>query len=84
MGAIEQETEEHAFCPSNDGKVTLTEVAHRAGIGDTILRNQHHRETRDSAHKWLAKLNKSAATTAPKARAVAATRSNFMKTPLEK
>ena len=62
----------------------MTEVAHRAGIDDTTLKNQHHRETRDSARKLLAKLNKSAATTVPKARAVARDKIEFYEDALRK
>ena len=69
--AIEREIAEHGFYPANNGKVTLTEVAQRAGIGGTTLRNPHHHDTRKIIQNWLTQLKQSAATTKPKARAVA-------------
>ena len=68
MRVIEQEISEHGLYPHNDGKVSLTEVARRAGVGSTTLRNAHHHETRERVQKWLKSLGPRAPTTAAKAR----------------
>jgi uncharacterized coiled-coil DUF342 family protein len=71
MEAIERELAEHGFYPANDGKVTLTEVLSRAGVGATTLRNKHHYGTRDLVQEWLRDLSTQKATTKPKARKAA-------------
>jgi chromosome segregation ATPase len=71
MDAIERELAEHGFYPANDGKITLTEVLSRAGVGTTTLRNKHHHGTRDLVQEWLRRLSTQKATTKPKARKAA-------------
>jgi hypothetical protein len=68
LRSIEQEISGRGFYQENNGKVTLTEVARRAGVGVTTLRNRHHHETRDIVQDWLGALKQRAATTKPKAR----------------
>jgi hypothetical protein len=84
MGAIEIELAEHGFYPKNDGKVTLTEVLFRAGVGATTLRNKHHYETRDLVKEWLKTLSTQKATTKPKARKAASEKIAWFENALKK
>jgi hypothetical protein len=71
LQTMEREIDEHGLYPENNGKVTLTEVARRAGVSAITLRNQHHHQTRDIVQDWLAKLKRRAPTTKLKARKAA-------------
>lgn len=71
MKAIERDVAEHGFYPNNDGKVTLSEVLVRAGVGATTLRNKHHHETRELVQTWISKISAAEATTKPRARRAA-------------
>jgi hypothetical protein len=81
---IEQEIGDHGFYKENNGKVTLTKVARRAGVGVTTLRNRHHHETRDIVQDWLAALKQRAATTKPKARRATLEKINWYENALRK
>lgn len=67
---IEREIVERGLYPENKGKVTLTEVARRAGVSAVTLRNKHHHETRGAVQKWLKQLKQRAPTTKATARKV--------------
>lgn len=66
-----REIQEQGSYPANGGRVTLAEVARRAGVSAVTLRNPHHHNTRDTVHDWLAQTKLLAPTTKPKARAAA-------------
>lgn len=84
MHAIERDLAEHGFYPLNDGKVTLTEVLSRAGVGTTTLRNKHHHATRKLVHDWLKNLSSDKATTKPKARKAATEKIAWFESALKK
>jgi hypothetical protein len=67
LQTMEREIDKHGLYPNNDGKVTLTEVARRAGVSAITLRNKHHHQTRGIVQDWLTKLKRSAPTTKLKA-----------------
>lgn len=53
---IEDEINEDGVYPHNHGKLTLAEVARRAGVGESTLRNRHHLETKDHVKSWIKKI----------------------------
>lgn len=57
---IEGEVNAHGVYPHNHGKLTLAEIARRAGIGESTLRNRHHLETKRHVKSWIRKIGSEA------------------------
>ena len=84
LSAIEDEINEHGAYPHNDGKLTLSEIARRAGIGGSTLRNRHHLATKKHVKSWLKKIGSHAPTTKRDAKAASAKKIAFYEDALRK
>ena len=84
LSIIEDEISEHGAYPHNDGKLTLAEVARRAGIGESTLRNPHHLPTRRHVKSWLKKIGSQAPLTKGAVKAASAKKIAFYEDALRK
>lgn len=53
---IEREIDELGYYPLNEGKLTAKELASRAGIGYSTLKNPTHKSTAASVKKWVKRM----------------------------
>ena len=81
---IEDEISERGVYPHNDGKLTLAEIARRAGVGGSTLRNRHHLATRIHVKSWLRKIGSQAPVTKRAAMAASAKKIAFYEDALRK
>lgn len=77
LSIIEDEISKHGAYPHNGGKLTLSEIARRAGIGGSTLRNRHHLVTRRHAKSWLKKIGSQTPVTKRAAKAASAKKIAF-------
>lgn len=84
LETIEEEVAAHGLYPQNDGKLTLSEVLSRAGLGATTLRNKHHHQTRKDVQDRLKMLAAKNVTTKLKARKATSDKISWFEASLKK